>query len=127
MAENERASDADDLEEGEIPSSEDEDEPKGAETANRLADDTGGDHRHNTHEEPKESRKRQRDASPELDASNRTPDQPKVRPPCSIPPTYTTHSKQHRTFNTYSTTTLYAMQSVAEVSDTRPVSCRVWD
>ena len=95
MAENVQASDADDLEEGEIPSSEDEDESKGAETANKLAENNGEDDRDTAHEEPKESRKRQRDASPEsstVDACNRTPDHPKVRP-SGNPSHHTTHSK----------------------------------
>ena len=84
MAENVQASDDDDLEEGEIPSSEDEDESKGAEATDKLPESIGqGDLDAARAEGAKESRKRPRDASPEpsaVDASANTPDQPKVRP-----------------------------------------------
>ena len=92
MAENVQASDADDLEEGEIPSSEDEDESKGAETANKLSENDGEEDRDTAHEEPKEGRKRQHEASPEstVDACNSTPDIPKVRP-SGEPSHHTTH------------------------------------
>ena len=95
MAENVQASDADDLEEGEIPSSEDEDESKDAETTNKLSEKDGEDDGDAAHEEPTETRKRQRDASSEtsmVDACNSTPDHPKVRP-SGEPSHHGTHSK----------------------------------
>lgn len=84
MSEIIEASDADDLEEGEIPSSEDEDESKDAQTANKYSESSNkGDDNDSVHEEPEESRKRQRDSSPAsstADACNSIPDHPKVRP-----------------------------------------------